>query len=146
MTSKKYICNACDLLLRNQQFPVNILQNSLTCFFCDELLSKIFYMYDQNIYDNNAFSKQLQRNNMTIDEGSIICEKYHKLLMNKCDVKCSLFGNMNQRKYTYVCDRRKYKKFINKKEILKQVLEDKGKKHYICKSCHTNIQQELQCV
>ena len=28
MTMTTYICNACDLLLRNGQFPVNILQNS----------------------------------------------------------------------------------------------------------------------
>ena len=139
MTPKKYICNACDLLLRNGQFPVNILQNSSTCFFFEELPSKIFYIYDKNIYENNAFSKQLQCNNMTIEKGSIICGKCHKLLMNKCEVKCSLCGNINQRKYTYVCDRRKYKQFINENEILKQLLEDKGKKHYIYKSCHTNI-------
>ena len=59
MTMKKYICNSCDLLLRNGWFPVNILQNSLICFFCEEIPSKIFYIYDQNVYENNAFSKQL---------------------------------------------------------------------------------------
>ena len=105
MTTTKYICNACDLLLRNGWFPVNILQNSLTLFFCGEVPPKIFYTYDENIYENNAFSKQLEFNNMSIDEGSIICEKCHKLLINKCQVKCSVCGNMNQRKYTYVCDR-----------------------------------------
>ena len=62
---------------------------------------------------------------MSIDEGSIICEKCHKLLINKCQVKCSVCGNMNQRKYTYVCDRKKYKKFINENEKLREILEDK---------------------
>ena len=80
---------------------------------------------------------------MTIKEGSIICEKCHKLLINKCEVKCSICGSMKQRKYTYVCDRREYKKFIKENEKLKEILKDKQMKHYICKSCHTNIQQQL---
>ena len=84
MAMKKYICNSCDILLRNGHFPANILQNSLTCFFCEEVPSKVFYIYDQNVYGNNAFSKQLELNNMTVDEGSVICEKCHKLLINKC--------------------------------------------------------------
>ena len=46
MAMKKYICNSCDILLRNGCFPVNILQNSLTCFFCEEVPSKVFYIYD----------------------------------------------------------------------------------------------------
>ena len=83
MTMTTYTCNSYDLLLRNGQFPVNILQNSLTCFFCEEVPSKIFYIYDENIYENNVFSKQLECNNMSIDEGSIICEKCHKLIINK---------------------------------------------------------------
>ena len=77
-TMKKYMCNACDLLLRIGWFPVNISENSSTCFFCEEIPSKIFYIYDQNVYENNAFSKQLEPNNMTINEGSIISEKCHK--------------------------------------------------------------------
>ena len=59
ITMNKYICNSCDVLLKNGWFPVNILQNSLTCFFCEEIPSKLFYIYDQNVYQNNAFSKQL---------------------------------------------------------------------------------------
>ena len=62
---KKYICTSSDILLRNGHFPVNILQSNLTCFFCEEVPSKVFHVYDQNIYGNNAFSKQLELNNMT---------------------------------------------------------------------------------
>ena len=43
---KKYICNSCDILLRNGHFPVNILQSSLTCFFCEDVPSKVFHIYD----------------------------------------------------------------------------------------------------
>ena len=43
---KKYICNSCDILLRNGCFPVNILQNSSICFFCEEVPSKVFHIYD----------------------------------------------------------------------------------------------------
>ena len=42
---KKYICNLCDILLRNGCFLVNILQSSLTCFFCEEVPSKVFHIY-----------------------------------------------------------------------------------------------------
>ena len=40
------ICNSCDILLRNGHFPVNILQRDLTCFFCEEVPSKVFHIYD----------------------------------------------------------------------------------------------------
>ena len=58
---------------------MNILQNSLTCFFCEEVPSKVFHIYDQNVYGNNAFSKQLKLNNTTVDEGSVICEKMSQI-------------------------------------------------------------------
>ena len=75
---KKYICNSCDILLRNGHFPVNILQSSSTCFFCKQVPSKVIHIYDQNVYGNNAFSKQFEANNITVDKGSVICEKCHK--------------------------------------------------------------------
>ena len=143
---KKYICNSCDILLRNGHFPANILQNSLTSFFCEEVPSKVFYIYDQNVYGNNAFSKQLELNNMTVDEGSVICEKCHKLLINKCEVECIICGNMKQKKYTCVFHRIKYKKILKGNEKLEDILKDKQMKQYICKACHSNIQEQLQCV
>ena len=140
---KKYICNSCDILLRNGHFPVNILQSSSTSFFCEEVPSNVFHIYDQNVYGNNAFSKQLEVNNMTVDEGSVICEKCHKLLINKCEVKCIICGNMKQKKYSYVFDRRKYKEILKENEKLEGILKDKEMKQYICKACHSNIQEQL---
>ena len=58
--------------------------------------------YDWNVYGNNAFSKQLELNNTTVDEGSVICEKCHKWLINKCEVKCITCGNIKQKKYSCV--------------------------------------------
>ena len=53
---------------------------------------------------------------MTVDEGSVICEKCHKLLINKCEVKCIICGNMKQKKFSYVFDRRKYKKILKEND------------------------------
>ena len=80
---------------------------------------------------------------MTVDEGSVICEKCHKLLINKCEVKCIICGSMKQQKYTYVFDRRKYNKILKGNEELEDILKNKDMKHYICKSCHSNIWQQL---
>ena len=80
---------------------------------------------------------------MTVDEGSVICEKCHKLLINKCEVKCIICGNMKQKKYTYVFDRRKYKKILKGNDKLEDILKDKQMKQYICKACHSNIQGQL---
>ena len=46
VATKKYICNSCDILLRNGCFPVNILKNSSICFFCEKVSSKVFCIYD----------------------------------------------------------------------------------------------------
>ena len=83
---------------------------------------------------------------MTVDEGSVICEKCHKLLINKCEVKCIICGNMKQKKYSYVFDRRKYKKILKENEKTGGYIKDKEMKQYICKACHSNIQEQLQCV
>ena len=48
-------------------------------------------------------------------------------------VKCIICGNMKQKKYTYVFDRRKYKKILNGNEKLEDILKDKQMKQYICK-------------
>ena len=80
---------------------------------------------------------------MTVDEGSVICEKCHKLLINKCEVKCIICGNMKQKKYTYVFYRRKYKKILKGNDKLEDILKDKQMKQYICKACHSNIQEQL---
>ena len=98
------------------------------------------------MYQNNAFGDQLEYNNVIIEEGSIICDKCHKLLLNKCEVKCTLCGRMKQRKNTYVCDQRKYRSSLKKIDKFHEILKDKETKHYICKSYHTDIQSQLQCV
>ena len=87
---------------------MNILQRNSKCFFCEEVPSKIFHIYDQNVCGNNAFLKQLELNNTNVHQGSVICEKCHKLLINKCEVKCIICGNMKQKKYSYVFDKRKF--------------------------------------
>ena len=141
-----HICNSCDISLINGQFPVNILHNGLTCFFCEEMPEKIFHVYDRNVYQNNAFGDQLKYNDVIIEKGSIICDKCHKLLLNKCEVKCMVCGRMKQRKNTYVCDQRKYRSSLKKIDKFHEILKDKETKHYICKSCHTDIQSQFQCV
>ena len=49
------------------------------------------------MFMETAFSKQLEANNMTVDKGSVICEKCHKLLISNCDVKCIICGNISKR-------------------------------------------------
>ena len=85
-------------------------------------------------------------NNVIIEEGSIISDKCHKLLLNKCEVKSTVCGRMKQRKNTYVCDQIKYRSSLNKIDQFHEILKDKETKHYICKSCHTDIQSQFQCV
>ena len=70
-------------------------------------------------------------------------KKCYKLLINKCEVKCIICGNMKQKKYTYVFDRRKYKKILKGNEKLEDILKDKQTKQYSCKACHSNIQEQL---
>ena len=40
-------------------------------------------------------------------------------------------------------DRRKYKKILKGNEKLEDILKDKQMKQYICKPCHSNIQEQL---
>ena len=141
-----HICNPCNTSLINGHFPVNILHNGLKCFFCEEMPQNIFHVYDKNVYQNSSFGDQLEYNDIMIEKGSIICDKCHKLLLNKCEVKCTLCGKMKQRKNTYVCDQRKYRSSSKKNDKLHEILKDKKTKHYICKSCHTDIQPQFQCV
>ena len=56
---------------------------------------------------------------------------------------CIICGNMKQKKFLYVFDRRKYKKILKENDELEGILKDKEMKQYICKACHSNIQQQL---
>ena len=50
---------------------------------------------------------------------------------------------MKQKEYSYVFDRRKYKKILKENDKLEGILKDKKIKQYICKACHSNIQEQL---
>ena len=98
MSSERYICSSCDILLLNGNFPAHILHDQLKCFFCEEVPTNTFHGYNKNVYKNTVLCDQLEHNDMTIGEESIICDKCHKFLMNKYKVKCLLCERMTQKK------------------------------------------------
>ena len=125
----------------------NIEHDDLKCFFCEETAKNIFYQYDANLYKESALYDQLEHNQMSISQESIICDKCHKYLKSKYEVKCVLCERMKPKKDTYVFNRKRYKTtIISDNEKWNEILIDKNSRQYICKMCHKNIQPQFECV
>ena len=115
--NKEYICKQCHNDLRHPdeiwksitKDTQDIEHDDLKCFFCEETPKNIFYQYDANLYKDSALYDQLQHNEMSISKESIICEKCHKYLKSKCEVKCVLCERMRAKKDTYLFNRKRYK-------------------------------------
>ena len=124
----------------------DIEHDDLKCFFCEETPMNIFYQYVANLYMESALYDQLKHNEMSISEESIICEKCHKYLKSKCEVKCVLCERMRAKKDTYLFNRKRYKSIPSDNEKWNEILIDKNRRQYICKMCHTDIQTQFKCV
>ena len=152
--NKEYICKQCHNDLRHPdeirksitKDTQDIEHDDLKCFFCEETPKNIFYQYDANLYKDSALYDQLQHNEMSISKESIICEKCHKYLKSKCEVKCVLCERMRAKKDTYLFNRKRYKSIPSDNEKWNEILIDKNRRQYICKMCHTDIQTQFKCV
>ena len=126
--------------------PINAAPNeNIKCFFCDNVPTDTFWMFDKTEYNNNPLIEQIEHNEQTIGNNPIICSKCNNFLHGESLINCVICNNEFQRKLTCIFDKKKYT-LLGENIIQQNHIPSVPVRSYICKGCLSQIQPNISCV
>ena len=146
-TSKEYICKKCDKHLLVEKMPINSIASWIRlishkpqqkCIHCNSVPTDNFLAFDRTKYGENTIVNQMTEN----DEQNIIQNKCYNAIFREFLVTC-LTNKTMKKMLTLKFDMDKYS---SQENTTLEMLKSNRKNHYICKSCHLQLQPKCTCV
>ena len=95
--------------------------------------------FDKTKYGENTLVNQMTEN----DEQNIICNKCHNAILRESLVTCLTCDRTMKKMLTLKFDMDKYSSLEN---TTLEMLKSNRTNHYICKTCHLQLQPKCTCV
>ena len=147
-TSKEYICKKCDKHLLVEKIPINSIASQIRsisqkpqqkCIHCHSVPTDNFLTFANTKYRENTFVNQMTEN----DEQNIICNKCHNAILRESLVTCLTCDKTMKKMLTLKFDMDKYSSLEN---TTLDMLKSNRTNHYICKTCHLQLQPKCTCM
>ena len=145
--SKEYICKKCDKHLLVEKMPINSIASQIrsnsykpqqNCIHCHSVPTDNFLTFDKTKYGENTLVSQMTEN----DEQNI-CNKCHNAILGESLVTCLTCDKRMKKMLTLKFDMDKYS---SQENTTLEMLKSNRTNHYICKSCHLQLQPKCTCV
>ena len=109
------------------------------CIHCHSVPTDNFLTFDKTKYGENTLVNQMTEN----DEQNIICNKCHNAILRESLVTCLTCDKTMKKMLTLKFDMDKYSTLEN---TTLEMLKSNSTNHYICKTCHVQLQPKCTCV
>ena len=109
------------------------------CIHCHSVPTDNFLTFDKTKYGENTLVNQMTENY----EQNIICNKCHNAILRESLVKCLTFDKTMKKMFKLKFDMDKYSSLEN---TTLEMLKSNRTNHYICKTCHLQLQPKCTCV
>ena len=109
------------------------------CIHCHSVPTDNFLTFDKTKYGENTLVNQMTEN----DEQNIICNKCHNAILRESLVTCLTCDKTMKKMLTLKFDMDKYSSLEN---TTLEMLKSNRTNHYICKTCHLQLQPKCTCV